>query len=131
MLPWLLFVACTAAPPSVEPAAPTPSPEAPVPSAELKERLRINLRTGEAQSLSPLDGEVTLVKGFVDVVTRPDGRFTEKGRGQLRFTQGDETVELDFEEGRPFEVWGYAMAVFGGAGVFELSVFPHGEPPTP
>lgn len=131
MLLWLVLISCSAAPPTVEP-APTPAPEVPVPAnPELQERLRLTLRTDEPLALSPLDGEVTLVKGFVDVIPRPDGRFTEKGRGRLRFVRGDEALEVDFDEGVPFEVWGYAMAVFGGAGVFELSVFPKGEPVGP
>ena len=89
------------------------------------------LKTGEPRSLSPLDGEVVLVSGEVDIVVRPDGRMAERGHGLLRFVRGAESTELAFDEGTAFEMWGHKMAVFGPAGDFELSVFPPGEPVSP
>ena len=99
------------------------------PSSDLTERLRIPLKTGKTYAL--LDGEVVMTEGEVDLVKRADGRMVERSHGHLSFTRAGATTEIDFDEGTVFEMWGYRMAVFGGGGDFELSVFPEGMAASP
>jgi hypothetical protein len=97
----------------------------------LTQRLRVMLATGEARSLAPLDGTVTLVSSQSVHMPGPDGHGAERTHGVLRFERAGVATEVAFDEGKPFRTWDLAMAVFGGRGTLELSVFPEGVPVSP
>lgn len=115
-------------PPAAEPPV-TASEALPAGLDALTRPLGVGLVAGKARTMAPIEATVTLTGGSSD---HGGPRLsTEHSAGTVRIDWGEQSHEQAWESGRPFELWGLQMAVFGASGSYELKVFPPGVPVRP